>query len=190
MITDGIEKCILKNENNFRIGAAVIAVWPKVTQRIVTGFLARLETRLKKELKEWQFSQNSGHFFESRNGSFDFCKPAWADEYSLGLQAEGHGSQMVFGVWRRHDIDRIRKRAFSNELLGAIVKNYPTAKLAGEWWEARVFMQSPASDWRNLDVLWQIKTDSKFLDDVARQLLEMAEISEPIIDRLVQKHKK
>jgi hypothetical protein len=35
-----------------------------------------------------------------------------------------------------------------------------------------------------------MKTDSKFLDDVAGQLLEVAKISEPIIDRLVRKHKK
>lgn len=189
MITDGIEKCILKNENNFRIGAAVIAVWPKVTQRIVTGFLARLETRLKKELKGWQFSQYE-HFIEDRWASFDFCKAAWADEYGVGLQAGEYGSEMVFGVWRHHEKDKMTKRPFCDELLGAIVNEYPTAKVRKPWWEAWVFMQLPASDWRKPDVLWQMKTDSKFLDDVARKLLKVAEISEPIIDRWAQKYKK
>jgi hypothetical protein len=32
--------------------------------------------------------------------------------------------------------------------------------------------------------------DSKFLDDVAEQLLELAKISEPIVDKLVRKYKK
>jgi hypothetical protein len=189
MTTDSLKTFILKSEDNFRIGVTVIGVWPEIRQQIVAGFLARLETRLKKELKGWQFRQNE-HFIKDRSASFDFCKTAWADEYTIGLAADEHGSQMAFGVCLQDEKDWIRKRPFSNELLRAIVNGYPTAKLAKPYWAAKVFMQSPASDWQKPDVLWQMKTDSTFLDDVAGQLLKVAEISEPIIDRLVRKHKK
>jgi hypothetical protein len=48
-------------------------------------------------------------------------------------------------------------------------------------------MQSPAADWHDPKVLWRVHTDNKFLEDVAEQLLGMAEISEPIVDRFVDR---
>ena len=48
-------------------------------------------------------------------------------------------------------------------------------------------MQSPAANWRKPEVLWQMHTDTKFLEDVAEQLLGVAEISEPIVDRFVDR---
>ncbi len=48
----------------------------------------------------------------------------------------------------------------------------------------------PAGDWGKPDVLWRMNKDSKFLDDVAGQLLQVAKISEPIIAGLVRKYKK
>jgi hypothetical protein len=48
-------------------------------------------------------------------------------------------------------------------------------------------MQSPAADWRKPEVLWRIHKDKSFLDDVAEQLLGVAEVSESIIDRLARK---
>jgi hypothetical protein len=47
-------------------------------------------------------------------------------------------------------------------------------------------MRSPAADWHDPKVLWQAHTDHKFLEDVAEQLLGVAEISEPIVDPLVE----
>jgi hypothetical protein len=55
------------------------------------------------------------------------------------------------------------------------------------WWEARTVMRSPASDWRKTEVLWQMHKDRTFVDEVAIQLLEVAKISEHIIDRYVRK---
>ena len=50
-------------------------------------------------------------------------------------------------------------------------------------------MTVPAADWRDPDVLWQMHKDFKFLESVAEQLLELAKISEPIVDRLVRRKK-
>ena len=47
-------------------------------------------------------------------------------------------------------------------------------------------MQSPAADWHDPKVLWQMHTDLKCLEDLAEQLLGVAEISEPIVDRFVE----
>jgi hypothetical protein len=187
MKTDLIQQFILKDEHNLRIAASVIEVWPEVRQRIVDGFLERLEAQLKMKLEAWEFSR-SERFFEDRAASYDFTKPAWAGEYNLGLQASEYGSRMVIGVWR--DKDKIVNRPFSNELLDAIQINHPNARFIKPWWDAAILMKSPASDWQKPDVLWQMNKNISFLDDVAEQLLDLAKTSEPIIDGLVRKYKK
>ena len=91
---------------------------------------------------------------------------------------------MIFGVSRAEDKEHIKKQPHCDEVLIAVKKINPDAS-AGGWWEARMTMHSPAADWRKPEILWRMHTDGKFLNDVAKQLLEVAEISEPIIDRLV-----
>jgi hypothetical protein len=94
---------------------------------------------------------------------------------------------MVFGVSREKH--KVGKRPFSEELMKAVRKVHPQTK-TNEWWEARIVMKYPCSDWRSADVLWQIKTDESFLNKVAEQLLELASISEPIVDELVRQYSK
>ena len=48
-------------------------------------------------------------------------------------------------------------------------------------------LRSPAPDWSKPDVLWRMHKDPEFVTDLANQLLEIAEVSEHIIDRLVRK---
>ncbi len=187
MSTDPVQEFILKNEHNLRIAATVGEAWPEIRAQIVAGFLDRLETRLKGKLKGWQFGTANGAFFVAAYAGYYFGKPAWSDEYGLALQADEYGNRMTIGVYR--DKDRIFKRRFSAELLNAISKLYPTAHTTS-WWEARIFIQSPAADWHEPAVLWRMNTESKFLDDVAVQLLDLAKISAPIIDGLVRKYKK
>ena len=45
-----------------------------------------------------------------------------------------------------------------------------------------MIMQSPAADWRTSEVLLRMHTETKFLDEVAEQLLTMAKAAAPIID--------
>jgi hypothetical protein len=143
-------------------------VWPEIRGQIVVGFLDPLETRLKRQLKGWQFDATSGvRFFETNYMGYHFGKPAWSDDYGIALQADDYGRRMVIGVWRNKP--RVGKRRFSDELLEAMKAIYQTAKP---------------------DVLWRMNKERKFLDDVAGQLPQLAKISEPIIDGLVRKHKK
>ncbi len=187
MTADPVQKFLLKNKRNLRIATTVGEAWLETREQIVADFLKRLETRLKGKLKGWHFEGPKEPFFVARIPCFYFAKTAWSDEYSLALQANKYGKRMEIGVYR--DYDTISKRRFSNELLNAIKSVYPTAH-PENWWEARVFMQSPAADWRKPDVLWRMNKDSKFLVEVAGQLLEVARLSEPIIDGLVRKYKK
>jgi hypothetical protein len=48
-------------------------------------------------------------------------------------------------------------------------------------------MQSPAADWHEPSVLWQMHKDPRFCDDVAGHLLAVAKISAPFVDQLVAK---
>jgi hypothetical protein len=47
-------------------------------------------------------------------------------------------------------------------------------------------MRFPAADLTTPEVLWRIRSDDKFLEEVAGQLLEVAEISKPILDQLAK----
>ena len=187
MKTDPIHKFILKDKDNLRIGATVGEAWPEVRQTIVSEFLGRLKGRINRRLTGWKFGGYDGNFFITENAGYYFWKPSWETQYSLALQMCNYGEKAMLGVSR--DKDYISKRPYSEELFDAVSTIYPAVE-KNSWWEARVKLQSPSSDWRNSDVLWQMHKDNDFLEVVAGQLLELEKISSPIIDRLVRKYKK
>lgn len=183
MQTEPIEDFTLSNERNLRIASAVFEAWPKARQKVVDGFLKRLSSKLKEELKDWEFLMDEAQFFEERWATFYFWKPAWEDQYEIGLQCHDFGEKIVFGVCREMDA---KTKPFCDELLQTIKELHPSARTQ-TWWEARMSMHSPAADWRTPDVLWRMHTDDKFLNEVAEQLLEVAKASEKIIDGLIRK---
>lgn len=184
MKSEPIQDYILKSEHNLRIAEAVGEAWTEARKKLVSGFLDRLDLRVKKKLKRWESGPWNGRFFVDRWAGYYFWKPAWEDQYGLGLQCNEYGKRMLFGVYREKD--SIGKRPLSVELLNAIAKLYPSAS-ANSWWEAKVMMQSPAADWQKPEVLWRMHKDKNFLDDVAEQILGVARVSESIIDRLARK---
>jgi hypothetical protein len=182
MNTESIQNYIIESEQNLRIAATVSEAWPEARQKIVQLFLGRLDDRLKIELKGWE-SGRDGIIYADDYATFDFWKPAWHDQYGLSLQWGKYGKEMVFGVYR--DKEKIGTRPFSGDLLEAVRKKFPWAS-TNWWYEARIKMKNPSSDWSSPEVLWQMHTDPKFFEEVVEQLVEVAEISEPIIERLVQ----
>lgn len=186
MTIDPTHKFILSKEKNFKIAAAVANAWPEVRQQVMTGFLDRLDVRLKASLKGWQSSREE-IFYEDQWATLSIWKPEWAGHYGLALQCGAYGAEMVIGVYREKE--KVGKRPFSVELMEAVRKVHSNAK-TNPWWDARIVMKNPATDWRSADVLWQIKTDDGFLDNVAGQLLELATISEPIVNKLVRQYSK
>ena len=184
MKTDPIQNYILKNQQNFRIAAAVGEAWPDAREKLVSDFLDRLDTRLKRKLKGWKSERWGGRFFVEAYPGYYFWKPAWEDQYYMGLVCHEYGQRMLFGVEREQS--QVRKRSSSEELLDAVRDVYPSARM-NLWWAARIVMTSPAPDWRKPEMLWQMHKDVKFLESVAEQLLEVKEISEPILDGLVRK---
>lgn len=186
MKNDPIQEFILKSEQNLRIADAVGESWVKAREHLADGFLDRLEARLKKKLKGWEYCRFGSFFIEQWPGYY-FWKPAWKDKYSIALQCGDYGKCVSYGIGR--ETNNIRKQPLREELLIAIQKLHPSAK-SQVWWEAQVTMRSPASDWRKPDVLWRMKTDDKFLEDVAEQLLAVVKIGEPIIDKLMRKYRK
>lgn len=181
MKNDPILDYILKNPRNLVIAAAVNEAWPEARESLVSDFLTRLDSRLKKQLKGWSFDRWGGAFFVEGWPSYYFWKPAWGDRYSICLQCDYYGEKMSFGVARDSD-----RRRFYPELLKAVQKLHPSAKSDNEW-EARVIMRSPEPDWRKPEVLWRMKTDKSFLEEVAEQLLAVAKVSEPLIDKLMRR---
>ena len=189
MKTNPIQDFILKSEHNLRIAATVNEMWPEVREKIVSGFLDRLTSRLRKKLKGWDF-ENWGRCFIEPVPCFYFWKPAWKAQHSepqyyVSLQFEDYGRKMTFGLARNYGLKHIKKRAHCPELLTAVGKLQPSAS-AKTWWEAKVNMRSPAADWTTPQALWRMQKDGKFLEEVAEQLVQVAQTCTPIIDRLVR----
>jgi hypothetical protein len=182
MRTEPIQDYILKSEHNLRIAAAVGEAWPDAREKLVSVFLDRLEARLKKKLKGFDFIRD-GRFFVDAYPGYYLWKPAWK-QYNLGLQCHEYGERMLFGVEREKQY--VGKGSFSDELLDAVRKVHPSARM-NAWWVVRIVMSVPAADWRKPEVLWQMHKDARFLDSVAEQLLEVATISAPILDRWERK---
>ncbi len=180
MKTEPIQDYILKNERNLQIAAAVGDAWPKARERLVSDFLNRLDARLKRKLKGWESGPYGGQFFLDANPGYYFWKPGW-QHHSIGLQCNDYGRIMVMGMSR--GTDDTRKLPLEPRLLKAMQKIHPSAK-SQAWWDARVNMYSPSADWSTPEILWRMQADPKFLADVAEQLLALAKVSEPIVDRL------
>ena len=177
---------ILSQEKHFKIAADVANAWSQVRQQVATDFLDRLEARLKTCLKGWH-SERVENFYVDQWPSWSIWKPEWSDQYGLALQCGDYGKEMVIGVYREKD--KMEPRPFSEELMAAVRNHFPHAK-THSWWDARIVMKDPATDWRPADVLWRMKTDPGFLDKVAGELLDLATISEPIVDKLVKQYLK
>lgn len=183
MNTDPIRDFILAEKNNLTIAAAVANAWAKTRQHLVSGFLDRLESRLKRTLKGWQ-SDREQKFYENSWACYDLWKPDWNNEYGLGLIWYDYGKKIAFGIYR--DKDNFGQRPFCPDVLKAVAAIDPSAG-KNPWWEAQILMKHPATDWSNPDVLWQMHTDEGFLQSVTDQLLEVAKITEPVIDQWMRR---
>jgi hypothetical protein len=179
-----IQDFIKANPKNELIAVAVSDAWPKARARLISRFIDQLGSKLLQKRPDWEVEKPDS-FFTKQEDYFFLSKPAWGEDYQVCFGWENYGEKMGFGLTRNEDVDRNRNSPLSAELLAAVKNIYPWARVNGVG-IAWVTMKSPASDWRNPEVLWRIKTDQKFLDEVADQLLEVARACEPIVDRLVQ----
>jgi hypothetical protein len=188
MTTKPIQKFIVESEENLHIAEAVAEALPNARHQLAVDFLARLDARLKEGFPGWK-SENYETFFCDRYATYYFWKPEWAGQYGLCLQFGEYGKVMVYGVYREKE--KIGNRPFCDELMRAVkaVEVYRRAE-TNIWWDAVIHMDSPAENWRKPEVLWRMYKDDAFLNDVVEQLLELAKISEPIVDQLVQKYRK
>jgi hypothetical protein len=184
MKTDPVESYILKNQHNLRIAAAINEAWSGARDKLVSAFFDRLQTRLKRKLKGYEYYRE-GQFFVDAYPGYYFWKPEW-EEFSVGLQCYEYGERMLFGLER--DTPRSGKRVTSEELLNAVRQLHPSAR-ANAWWGAMMVMTYPAGDWRKPAVLWQMHKDPNFLDSVAEQLVDLAKVSEKIIARIERRKK-
>jgi hypothetical protein len=187
MKSNPVQDYILKSKQNLLIASAVGEAWPSVRAKMVSGFIDRLDARLKKNLKGWQTAREDSGFFVSAYAGYYVAKRTWGDSYWIGFQCNEYGDKMVLGVARSEP--NSRKWPLTNELLAAVLKIHPSAK-ALSWWEAQIPMRSPAPDWRKPEVLWSMHKEQRFLSDVAEQILEIAEVIEPAIDRILRRRSK
>jgi hypothetical protein len=177
---------VLESERNLQVAEAAFSCFQDARNEIVAGFCQRLGTKLTKRLIGWKCEYRYP-FFTDEYGAFDVWKPRWKDQYHLRLEAWKYGNRMIYGIWR--DEDNIGRRAFTGEILTQVRKAHPSAK-ARKYYEAEVTLRSPEADWRPVQVLWRMHRDRSFLEDVAGQMLEIASLTEGIIDSVVARRRR
>jgi hypothetical protein len=185
--SDPVQDYILEDQDHMRIAADVFDAWSEVRNRLVSAFLDRLERALKqkRDLEGWEFGRYQHPFMDSY-ASLEFWRVEWKREYYVSLALTEHGQEVIFGLGRDWDQKHIAGRPRSPELLTAVKKHYSSAS-DRRWWEARVAMPRPTDDWTKWEVLWRMRDENdEFLNEVAAHLLDVAKISEKIVDRLAR----
>src|SRR5262245_40875262 len=112
MANNPVHDFILASQDNLRIAAAVESAWPEARQKLVDGFVGRLNSALMKKFKGWKWFEpetSCGFFVDQWPGEY-WYKPEWEEQYSLCLAAHEFGAKMVFGILREQDFERIKKR--------------------------------------------------------------------------------
>jgi hypothetical protein len=180
MNSKSIQNFILQSEENLRIASAVAEAWPEAARELMSSFLDRLETRLTGKLKGWK-SWRDPNFFKTYAGYY-IVKPEWEESYWIGFECYPNCRQIDIGItW---ETKNTRKQGVA-ELLTALQTIYPSAKYLPAYRWVYAMLRSPAPDWSKPDVLWRMHKNPEFVTDLANQLLEIAKVSEHIIDRLV-----
>jgi hypothetical protein len=186
--TTPITDYILQSERNLRVAKAVYSEWEAAKEEIGKDFCSRLSTTITKKLPGWN-CDNWG-FLTKKGGSFAFWKPEWEGQYYIHLEDGQRKESMTYGILRDENPknpDNIKNRPHSSELLDAVRKRIDSAKQRG-WYEAVMDLHEPDSDLSKPEVLWLMRKDAEFLEKVAFQLLELAELSKNIIDSLVAEY--
>ncbi len=186
MNANPIEDFILSNERNLEIAFAVSEATATARRKVVAAFFDRLGARILQDLKGWKFAYQQGWFVD-KDRHFYVWKPDWNEEYTVDLCSYDHiGEEMILGVSRERDVLAVKRRGHCDQVLAAIKKVHPSAR-ATNWWEAWADLTIENGDWSKPNVLWRMHTDSKFLEEVAAELLEVAKIAAPILDRFIKK---
>lgn len=186
MNPESIQGYILSSERRLRIASSVGEAWLEARSKLIGRFLAELNDRVIGKLKGWK-SEPHQEFFVGSEPNYAFWKPTWEGRCFVALDCGSRGRKMAFGIMRE-----LRFKDFKQTcpgLLQAVQKSFPTAR-TNRWWEAMVPLENPAEDWTKPDSLWRMHTEKGFLTSVASQIIEMAKVSEPFIDRWTKKKTK
>jgi hypothetical protein len=152
---------------------------------LIADFFARVTKILKNQrrFQSWEMNYGGGFFIE-RYAAYRLRKKAWTSKYDIRIEAYEYGNRMIYGVWR--DKDQLPRVERNSALLQTVREKIPGVKLRSrDYFEAEITMDYPEPDWRRPKVLWRMAQDRKFDIEVADLLVEIADISERYVDRLV-----
>ena len=94
MNTKSIQNFILQSEGNFRIAAAVAETWREARRQLMSSFLDRLDTPLKRKLKGWKPWRE---LLQERAGYY-IAKPEWGESYWIAFECYADGSEIDIGI--------------------------------------------------------------------------------------------
>ena len=94
MKTEPVQDYILKSEHNLHIAAAVGEAWPDAREKLVSSFFDRLDTRLKRKLKGFEFHRNGRFFVDAYPGCvFRANRPPNPEQSGRVIRAKAAGGR-------------------------------------------------------------------------------------------------
>lgn len=178
-----ITKFMLETAENFQVAHAIHEHYDAARAELLDSFFERLAEELSTTHPQWEYDWTE--FFTGEFGQFKTCKKAWDWRYVVAIEAQKHGNRMAYGVWRNED--RISQAPRDATLHGLVSKKLPHVRKSRRWFEAEIYLTSPAPDWRLPEVLWRMHKEPEFLKEIASLMREMMDLTEKRVDELVTK---
>jgi hypothetical protein len=173
---------VLQNEDHLRVALGIMYDCRReIRRRIITDFLNRLETALKKCLPDWRLKNDlKENNFDHWRGLY-LDREKWVDTYKIGFWADKYDARGIFLA--------VRKPEKANRIDGVQLKALLDARyrLGGtddqwEWWQ---WMAEGYDNWDTAETLIRLSRKDEKDEAVpyfVNHLSRIVEIAEPVID--------
>ena len=184
----------LKKENlgtTLDIGLA----FPALRERIIVGFLDKLEKFVLDKLKQRPDASEWGIFIEDddhdlrkpplkRYQYFGFGKTSWKKQYGVALQPQSdNAGDVIIGIWRQYD-EKTGTGVRRIDLLFQELNNIRNGKHS-DWWEWYHFLEDLYRNWNTKEALIKLH-NGEAVEYLGQYLVNIIEVAAPIIDAHVR----
>ena len=169
--------------------------FPALRERIIVGFLDKLEKFVLDKLKQRPDASEWGIFIEDddhdlrkpplkRYQYFGFGKISWKKQYGVALQPQSdNAGDVIIGIWRQYD-EKTGTGVQRIDLLFQELNNIRNGKHS-DWWEWYHFLEDPYRNWNTKEALIKLH-NGEAVEHIGSKLGQIINVAAPIIDEHVR----
>ena len=185
----------LRNQENLETTLDIGLAFLALRERIIVGFLDKLEKFVLDKLKQRPDASEWGIFIEGddhdlrkpplkRYQYFGFGKQSWKKQYGVALQPQSDNARdVIIGIWRQYD-EKTGTGVRRIDLLFHELNNIRNGKHS-DWWEWYHFLEDPYRNSNTKEALIKLY-NGEAVEKLGQDLVRIINLAAPIIDRHVQ----